>query len=88
MHIGQRVKEIFCQLPKDKSVMWLASRLHCDRRNVYRIFNRDNIDIQLLNQLSVVLEHDFFLDLSNALNDTGICSNRTLNETNKDSIFK
>lgn len=69
MHIGQRIKEVFDQLPKDKSVTWLATQLHCDRRNVYRIFNRNNIDILLLYRLSKIMEHDFFKDLSRTLSE-------------------
>lgn len=69
MHIGQRIKEVFDQLPKDKTIMWFATQLHCDRRNVYRIFNRNNIDIQLLQRLSLILDHDFFKDLSDSLYD-------------------
>ncbi len=69
MHIGQRIKEVFDQLPKDKTIMWFATQLHCDRRNVYRIFNRNNIEIQLLHRFSLILDHDFFKDLSDSLYD-------------------
>lgn len=64
MHIGKRIREIFDQKPKSCTVKWLASQLHCDRRNIYRIFLKDNIDIQLLKRISEALEHDFFADLS------------------------
>ncbi len=74
MHIGQRIKEVFDQLPKDKTIMWLATQLHCDRRNVYRIFNRNNIDIQLLQRLSLILDHDFFKDLSDSQYDKNLDS--------------
>lgn len=49
--------------PKDHTVAWLAERLCCDKRNVYRIFNRDNIDIQQLDRLGKILDHNFFVDL-------------------------
>ncbi|MBD5179876.1 MAG: XRE family transcriptional regulator [Bacteroidales bacterium] len=64
MHIGSHIKSVFEQLPKHQSVTWLAQQLYCDRRNIYRIFQRDNIDVILLHRLSVILNHDFFMDLS------------------------
>lgn len=67
MKIGQRIKEVFEEMPKDCNVTWMAQQLHCDRRNVYRIFAKDNIDIQLLSRISEILSHDFFLDLSDSL---------------------
>ena len=64
MHIGHRIREVFDTMPKHCNVTWFAAQLHCDRRNVYRIFERDNIDIQLLARISRILGHDFFADLS------------------------
>lgn len=65
MHIGQHIKAVFDSLPKTCTVEWLAAELHCERRNIYRLFKRTNIDILLLAKLSVILNHDFFADLSN-----------------------
>ena len=64
MKIGERIKEVFDGMPKNCSIGWFAEQLHCDRRNIYRIFGKDNIDIQLLGRISQVLDHDFFADLS------------------------
>lgn len=64
MHIGQRIREIFDSKPKQYTITWLANKLNCSRRNVYRIFERNNIDIILLKQISEALEYDFFKDLS------------------------
>ena len=64
MNIGSKIKAVYDSLPKQQGVTWLAEKLNCDTRTVYRIFKRDNIDIILLKQLSTVLDHDFFLDLS------------------------
>lgn len=69
MKIGERIKEVFDKMPKTCNVNWLASQLHCDRRNVYRIFERDNIDVLLLARLSIILEHNFFSDLAEELED-------------------
>lgn len=66
IHIGQLIKTVFRSLHKDKDVRWLAEHLNCDRSNVYLIFKRNNIDIQLLSKIGNVLGYDFFLHLSEA----------------------
>lgn len=63
MHIGQKIKEVMVQ--KKRSVIWIAEQIACERTNVYNIFARADINTSLLRQLSIILEHDFFLDLSN-----------------------
>ena len=49
---------------QERSVSWLARHLACDRRNIYRIFQKDNIDTELLVRISKILKHDFFIDIS------------------------
>lgn len=46
------------------TVVDFAHALSCTRENAHRILTRSNIDIVLLARISVILEHDFFLDLS------------------------
>lgn len=41
-----------------------ADMIHCKRNNVYDIFKRNNIDIQLLAMISKVLKHNYFQDLA------------------------
>ena len=67
MKIGRRIKEVFDSKPKAYTINWFAGQLHCDRRNIYRIFSKDNIDIILLGRISKILNHDFFADLSKSL---------------------
>ena len=62
--IGERIRIVFDQMPKTCSIGWFAKELNCDRRNIYRIFKKENIDIQLLARISQILDHDFFHDLS------------------------
>ena len=64
MKIGERIRIVFDQLPKTYTIDWFAKELNCDRRNVYRIFKKENIDIHLLSRISQILNHDFFRDLS------------------------
>ena len=58
MLIEQKVHE------QGRSVQWLAGRLSCHRTNVYDIFHRPTIDSMLLQRLCLILQYDFFSDLS------------------------
>lgn len=60
--IGERVKEVMAG--RGISACKLASMIPCERSNVYNIFRRPNISVDLLMRLCVVLEHDFFKELS------------------------
>lgn len=62
MHIGERIKEIMAV--KHRSVVWVARQINCERTNVYNIFARKDINTHLLQQLSLILDHDFFKELS------------------------
>ena len=77
MKIGQRIKEVFDGKPKHCTVGWFAAQLHCDRRNVYRIFEKENIDIQLLARISTILDHDFFADLSESIKGESVTTSDT-----------
>lgn len=80
MHIGNKIKNIFEEKSKKCDIKWFASQLHCEPRNIYRIFNRTNIDISLLKQISIVLNYDFFQDLSKEYNNQkDNCHNETIN---------
>lgn len=41
-----------------------AEMINCERGNVYNIFKRNTIDIQLLQRISIVLKHNYFEDLA------------------------
>lgn len=58
VHIGKKIKEVFTQ--KGMKTSEFARRLHKSRENVYSIFKRETIDTGLLQEISTVLEHDFF----------------------------
>lgn len=64
MHIGKKIQEILRHHPKEHTVTWFARQLNCHRVNVYDIFNRQTIDTELLKRISVILDHDFFHDIS------------------------
>lgn len=69
-HVGKLIKQVFDQMPKEYTVVWLARELNCNRANVYDIFHRQNVDAELLSRLSRILRHDFFADLSADINDS------------------
>lgn len=60
--IGSLIKEELER--QERSVSWFARKLSCDRSNVYRLFQKESIDTRLLARISIVLNHDFFADLS------------------------
>ncbi len=49
---------------QERSVSWFARKLFCDRSNVYRLFQKESIDTDLLMRISVLLNRDFFSELS------------------------
>lgn len=62
MNIGKHIEEIL--RGQGKSASWLAHEIPCERTNVYNIFKRKSLDVKLLQRISIVLEHDFFKELS------------------------
>ena len=68
MHIGQRIKEVLEQ--RHKPVTWLAKEINCERTNVYNIFARKDINTGLLTKLGIILEHNFFNELSDDFSKT------------------
>ncbi len=58
IHIGKLIEEELRR--QGRSVSWFASRLYCDRTNVYSIFRRKSIDTDLLIRISHILDYNFF----------------------------
>lgn len=58
MHIGQ----LIFQKMKERhiSVVDLAKEMNCSRANIYKIFEKESIDTQLLYRFSIILNFDFF----------------------------
>ena len=69
IHIGNRIETVLRQ--KERTVAWFARKLYCNRQNVYDIFKRESIDTTLLRRISIILEHDFFKDLSDNMDSSG-----------------
>ena len=90
LHIGQLVKAVFDK--SGMSVAEFARQINCERTNVYTIFRRRTIDVELLVKISYILEHNFLDDVmqltglrakfSPSLNLNISFDNRTAEETN------
>lgn len=57
-HIGHLIK---AELRKQgRTITWLASQLGYSRQNMYKLFERKWIYSDLLLQISVIMDYDFF----------------------------
>ena len=65
MHVGKRIKEVMEE--QGRSASWLASKIPCERTNMYDVFKRKVVSVGLLYKVSVILDHDFFLEISEEL---------------------
>ena len=76
MHIGNRIKEVLES--QGRSATWLASKIPCERSNMYDVFKRKDVSVELLYKVSTILGHDFFLELSEDLRQSAKASPYTL----------
>lgn len=60
--IGQLIKEELAS--QERTVSWFARKLHLDRSNVYRLFQKNSVDTDLLSRISLILDRNFFEELS------------------------
>lgn len=65
MHVGKRIKDVLDE--QGRSASWLASKIPCERTNMYDIFKRKDVSVELLYKVSLILGHDFFMELSDEL---------------------
>ena len=65
MHIGHRIREVLAG--QRRSASWLAAEICVTRTHIYKIFDKQTLDIDLLMRLSRALQHDFFADLSSEI---------------------
>ncbi|MGN0221485.1 MAG: hypothetical protein ACI4BA_05115 [Prevotella sp.] len=64
--LGEYIRDVMLQ--KNVTVKQLSEAIHCERSNVYDIFQRDNIGSDLLMKISIVLKHNLFEYLSSQCN--------------------
>lgn len=56
--IGELIKEEL--MVQERTITWFARKLCIDRSNVYRLFQKNSVDTDLLMRISLVLKKDFF----------------------------
>ena len=61
MHIGKRIKDVLDE--QGRSASWLASKIPCERTNMYDIFKREDVSVALLYKVSSIPGHDFFMEI-------------------------
>ncbi len=61
-HIGHAIKKELKD--QGRSVTWFAKKLCCHRSNAYKIFERDNIDVKMLQRICDILEKNFFNEIN------------------------
>lgn len=64
------------------TVTEFARRINKSRENVYNIFTRKSLDIDLLNTISQVLEHDLLSGITNAERTRSLTKHDTAHESN------
>ena len=62
MNVGKHIEEILRK--QGRSAAWLATQIPCERTNVYNIFKRKSLDVRLLMRIGIILDYDFFKELS------------------------
>jgi plasmid maintenance system antidote protein VapI len=68
IHIGNLIRN---HLKEDgRSASWLASKIHCKRDNIYKIFNKPSIDTAQLLRISFVMKINYFSYLSEYYQNT------------------
>ena len=58
VHIGKAIEEEL--RTQERTISWFARRLDCDRTKIYQIFHKEAIKTDILMQISLILNKDFF----------------------------
>ena len=66
-HVGHIIKAVFDE--QGRKVNWFAEKMSCNRTNVYKIFEKEHLNSETIARASKVLAHDFFIDISRAMNE-------------------
>jgi hypothetical protein len=59
IHIGELIRSKLEE--KERSVTWLAKKVYHDPSSLCKLLKRNNIDTELLLQISLILNYDFFV---------------------------
>lgn len=70
MHIGRLIQQKVSE--KGMTVVAFARKLSCTRVNAYKLFSRSSIDTETLMRISLILDFDFFKELSEHLKSASV----------------
>jgi len=57
-HTGKLIQQIMED--EGKKAEWLAKKIHCHKKHIYRIYKQEHIHPQLLARISIILQYNFF----------------------------
>lgn len=60
VHIGEMIRQEM--VSQGRSVAWLASKICCEKSNIYKLFKRKSVDVEQLMLISTTLKHNFLRD--------------------------
>lgn len=58
VHIGNAIEAELRE--QERTVSWLSRRLDCDRTKIYQIFHKPAVKTDILMEISLVLNKNFF----------------------------
>lgn len=61
-HVGQRIMTVLKE--RGRGITWFAERMNSDRSNMYKILARPHLNSEFILRASLILDHDFFKDIS------------------------
>lgn len=67
IHVGHIIKAVFDE--QGRTVKWFAAKMHCNRTNVYKMFEKPHLNSEIIARASQALGHDFFLNISKQMNE-------------------
>lgn len=81
LNIGKDIRDELKR--QGRSVVWYADTIHSDRSNTYKMLKKRSIDLELLMQISELLQHDFLKDCSDKLDFDSQKANKTADSDKK-----
>ena len=72
-HMGKLIRAELDR--QEHSVSWFARKVQTEYSNCFYIFKRQFVDVDLLMKISIVLQHNFFVEMAEYVNS--IISNPT-----------
>lgn len=75
-HMGKLIRAELDR--QEHSVSWFARKVQTEYSNCFYIFKRQFVDVDLLMKISVVLQHNFFIEMADYMNGIITDSTETL----------